>query len=62
VKVYELIQELAGYDAGDAVAISLPGGDSFDIEGVRRVGYGNNLVIDVMADESDLRELYGDAS
>lgn len=56
--VYELIQELAGYSADDLVEISLPGGHSFGIEGVRRYGYRGTIVLDIHCDESDLAERY----
>lgn len=58
MKVYELIQELASYDAGDTVDVSIPGGHTFDIEGLRRGGYGSTVVIDVRCEEDDLAALY----
>jgi len=60
VKVYELIQELASYDADDRIEINLPGGNTFAIDCVRRIGFGKNIVIDVQVDESELTELYGE--
>lgn len=58
MKVYELIQELAGYPADDLVEILLPGGHSFGIEGVRESSYRGNIVLDIHCDESDLAEIY----
>jgi len=60
VKVYELIQALAEYDANDIIQIGLPGGNAFNIDGHRRVGYGSTVSIDVQVDESELTELYGE--